>query len=268
MEFIPAKFANDNWFVEWLTPTLSISYWDDINKIFVDLPTVTMTDYGKGRYGYIFDQYDKIKLYDYSIDAWSDDVSSRYLTGNNELDYYSNKQDWGNRVISWVAGINRNMVEQIVKEILKELDLRKPKDIDLWPILDKLASIDSKEYTIQYEDKNIAILEDKLEELDNKKELTGILSEIRKNNANLQNINSQHTENIDKLYTMLESKNDIIEKMEEYIEKLVKRWDIKKDPDFKKLMEEIEKQEEVDEVAEIIKETLEENEIFFSSLLR
>jgi hypothetical protein len=115
------------------------------------------------------------------------------------------------------------MVEQIVKEILKELDLRKPKDIDLSSILDKLASIDSKEYTIQYEDKNMAILEDKLEELDNKKELIGILSEIKKNNANLQTINGQHTENIDRLYTMLESKNEVIEKMEEYIEKLVKR---------------------------------------------
>lgn len=103
MEFIATSFADSTGFKDWLSPTLSISYYDDINDIFVDLPNVTMKDYTQGKYWYIFREYDKTRLYQYQIDGWSSTLLSRYVRGNNELDYYNNKQDWWGRVISWLS---------------------------------------------------------------------------------------------------------------------------------------------------------------------
>ena len=249
---IPATFVDENWFKAGLTPTINIRQRDDVNLMYIDKVTATMSDTWLWDYVYIFIDYDKTKLYTYKIDWWSDELSSRYITGNNELDYFSNKDDfWGQ--FKWVIGWFSDWLYRelkILKEILEEY---KPKEIDLSTILNILEEIKTKEYPDNYEI---------IEKLEDKSDKMEIISTIKSNEANLLKTNNENWQLINKLLVQVNSDREIIKKLENYIEKLIKRWDIEKDSDFRKLVKNIKEWEE------IVKEWVLEQDEDFISLIK
>lgn len=238
---IPATFADDTWFKTGLSPIITIREWDDKNEVYKDIINTTMEDKGMGDYTYTFMAYDKYKLYTFKIDGGSDELTSRYLTGNNELDYYSNKQDRGTRVMAWFVWFDDRLTEKMLKKIVKELDIRKPKEIDLSEVKLILEDIRNKEYPKQ---DNLEILE-KIDLLDEKDDKTEIISAIKSNSSDILKTNKENWELTAKLYEQIKEDRELINWLREYIEKLIKRWDIEKDEDFKNLIDEIDEWEEL-----------------------
>lgn len=238
---IPATFADDTGFVAWLTPSITIRQRDDVNLVYIDKVSTTMEDKGLWDYTYVFYDYDKSKLYTYKIDGWDDSLTSRYLTGNNELDYYSNKEDYWLqfRAVVWPLSDGLYKELKILKELLK---LNKPKDIDFSQILDYLERIDGKEITINNEEiiSKIYELEDKF---DWKKDKMEIISTIEKNKPDFTKLDDQNKEIKAEMMERIEEQQELIKEMKEYIEMLVKRWDVKKDKDFKKLMDDVKEED-------------------------
>lgn len=239
---IPATFADDTWFVEGLTPTITIRQRDENNLIYKDIFSGTMEDKGLGDYIYTFIDYDKIKLYTYKIDWWSDELTSRYLTGNNEFDYYSNKQDWGSQ-FRWAIGWFSDWFYKELKELKKLLEEIKPKDIDFSDILCILEELKNKEYPIQNNEEIITKIYELQHKIEWKTDKMEIISTIEKNKPDLSKLDEQNKEIKQDLIKRINEQQELIKEMKEYIEMLIKRWDIEKDKDFKNLMESVKEED-------------------------
>jgi len=238
---IPVTFADDTGFVAWLSPTITIRQRDDRELVYSDIVSETMEDKWLGDYVYIFYDYDKSKLYNRKIDGGSDELTSRFSFGNNELDYYSNKEDYGIQVrgaIGWYA----NHITKRFEKLEEILELLKPEKVDLSDILEYLEKIDKKEITINNDEiiSKIYELEDKF---DSKKDKMDIISAMKNNEANLIKLNDDNREIINKLLEQQKEDREIIQDLKKYIEKLIRRWDIEKDSDFRKLVKEIKESE-------------------------
>jgi hypothetical protein len=236
---IPATFADDTWFKTWLSPIITIRRRDDKNNIYENIVNDVMTDMWLGDYVYVFLWYDKSKMYNYKIDGWNDSLTSRYLTGNNDLDYFSNKEDYWSQV-RWAIWWFSDGLYKEIKLLRSLLEEYKPKDLDLSTILNILDEIKNKEYP-EYDNWDIV---EKLENLENKNDKVEIISSIKQNEANLLKSNEENWQIINNLLEQIKSDREIIVWLKDYIEKLIKRWDISKDKSFGKLVQEIRSSEE------------------------
>lgn len=263
---IPATFADWDWFKSWLSPAITIRQRDEQNQSYIDVVSDVMEDMGLGDYIFTFTDYDKIKLYTYKIDWWSDELTSRYLTGNNELDYYQNKEDFGSQfrgVVGWFS----DWLYQEINKIILLLEAYKPKDVDLLGITSILEEIKNKEIPTQDNEEllnKIYTLESKLNDKSDKVE---IISTIKSNEANLSKSNEQNRELVVNMLEQIKSDSKTIEELKKYIEKLIARGDISKDNAFKKILKKIESDKEWEELIKEIEIKLLLNDYSFTSLL-
>lgn len=265
-QLITASFINDNGWATWLSPILTISS----NGLVVETGIMTEKDI-YGNYEYTFIWYDKSKLYYFNIDADDSSVLNRYKTDNNELDYYDNKADRWQQMRGALSNIDINisktvakeMKELIAKEILNRLDLIQPQDLTELKTL--LIDIKNKELKIDLDD-NFEEIYNKIDETEinkpSKTDIADIVSTIKSNEANLIKTNETNYKLIEKLTKQTENQSEMIEKLTEYIKNLMKRDNLSKDNDFKKLMKEI---TQIDEDEEILKKMIEEDD--FISLI-
>lgn len=244
---ITQTFADDTWFKEWLTPSVFIRQWDDVNLQFNDIWTFDMLDKWQWEYVYVFYNYDKSKLYSFKIDWWSDDLVSRYSAGNNELDYYSNKEDWWSIFRWYTMNLDTNITKSVVKAITEELKKITPKDIDLSEIISKLNDIDKKEYP----EIDTSEISDMLVKLYDKDVSSDILSQIQNYTAKMQKSNDDNRVFISELLQQIQKDTNIINDLKEYIQKIMLRWDVENDSDFKRLMKKIDKDRKLIEELEL-----------------
>jgi len=238
---ISETFADDTWFKTGLSPIITIRQRDEKNSVYINVVTTNMTDVGAGDYVYIFTDYDKSKLYTYKIDGWNDNLTSRYLTGHNELDYYSNKEDFGSQMRGAIGWFSDGFYREI-KKLRELLEDYKPKDIDLSVILNILEEIKNKEYPeFEYDDTDII---EKLDKLENKNDKMEIISIIKQHEANLLKTNEENWQMVANLLWQIKSDREIIVWLKDYIDKLIKRGDISKDTSFKKLVNDINESDE------------------------
>ena len=265
---IPATFADDTWFKIGLSPTITIRERDPINLVYVNLISETMQDMGLWDYVYIFSTYDKTKLYHYKIDGWDDTLNNRYFSGNNELDFYSNKEDWGSMFRGYANSMDTNITKSVVKAISSQLKELKTKPIDLSEIISKLDDINNKEIKIEVPDNSEIV--DLIKSLDNKESYKEMIK-LFKENKSKEIIKIQKDKNIEDdkqskiLEIMKENKSftkNILERVEKdsiIINSL--RKNIEDDEDFKELVKQ--KEEDKEEIMQLI---LENDEDFISLL--
>lgn len=247
-QLITASFVNSSGRATWLSPIIIIS----TGGLVVENGIMTEKD-AYGNYEYTFVGYDKSKLYYFNIDGNNEEVFNRYQRKNNELDYYDNKADWWWQIRGALANIDINISktvakeikELLVKEILNRLDLIQPQD--LTELKDLLIEIKNKEPKIDLDD-NFEEISNKIDETNinkpSKDDIVAVISTLKSNEANLLRTNEANYKLIEKLTNQTEIQSEMIEKLTEYIQKLMKRGNLTKDNDFKKLMKEVEDMEE------------------------
>jgi len=254
---IAATFLDDTGYKTGLSPVIKIRQRDDVNHIYIDKIDTVMVDKGEWDYIYEFIEYEKSKLYTYKIDAWTDDVVNRYATGNNELDFYSNKQDRGNMIRGAFIWYDEN-IKKVIRDEIKKIEFPKQEVIDLSPILTKIDSIQIPDYNDKIEELALGI--EFIDNNDDKKELADISSTLDKNSADLIRVNNENWQIISNLVEQIKEDKELIKEMWEYIKVLVKRWNVGKDKDFKEMIKEAEEeQKNIDNLLE--------NMVIFNSLL-
>jgi glutamine synthetase adenylyltransferase len=109
------------------------------------------------------------------------------------------------------------------------------KDVDLSSVMIALEEIKNKEYP---ENNNYEILE-KLSWLEEKDDKSDIISTLKSNNANSHKERGEHRELMAKLVEQVGTDREMIKKLQDYINMLIKRWDVKKDDSFKWLISDV-----------------------------
>jgi len=229
---IPATFADDTWFVSGLSPNITIRQWDELNSIYVEVINDTMTDMWIWDYMYVFENYDKYKLYIYKIDGMSDTVTNRYFSWTNELDYYSNKVDFWSQIRGAYVNMDKNIIKSILKELIPRLDELYKKEVDFSNVITILDEIKSKDVIVS---DNSEII-DKLDDISNKDYNSEIIEVMEKNDTKWMKV-------ISNLVQQNNQSQETISELKDYIEKFMLRWDRKNDPDFQRMMRKEKKKE-------------------------
>lgn len=244
MRVIPATFANASWFASGLTPSITIYRYDELNQILVQVISDTMTDLGTGNYQYSFGNYDKKFLYYYNIDGGSDELTSRYITGVNELDYYGNKDDWGSAFRGALVGIDKNIANMVVSEVrkaIKEIDVQvntPPAQVDMSPIMDAIQQLNEKE---------IDLSDIKSWSNEQKALLTGMWSSIKEQisvlNKKLEELDKKQAkldrqeEKLDKQQEKLEATEEKLEEIMKIIERKLPKKYLEQDQDMQDIID-------------------------------